>query len=523
MSNVSKISETHNSIVIMARVLEDNDSPIVERGFCWSIIANPDTSSNKVIVGNGIGEFSTTITDITPNTKYYIKAYAINTSGIKYSSEVSYSIDNATSYYPVIASIFNEVKTSFSLTMSATITEDKGSAVIERGFCWNKTGSPTMLENKISTGSGTGAFTSTIVGLEANTTYYVRAYATNAAGTSYYGNDGYTTHNANDYLPIIGTVSKTEETYGKLTVSSIISDDKGSHVTERGFCYSSPNSTPSITNGDKVVAGSGTGTFSSTLRNLSNTTYYIRAYAINAAGVSYSNSQTYSMREKDYYLPLVSSVNSNAPNSTTLTLTSSTSLVAYNSASVTERGFCWSATDSTPNINDNKVVASGSGVGSFSSTISNLSPTTTYCYRAYASNEWGIRYSNVVCGNYTNISSAFSYTCPYGFCVINSFVVVIDGYQGSPGKCWSTTNTLPTTNDNYETKSVVLDHGDRREYPFEINRIYDDTTYVRSCVRLEDGNMVYGKVISYTCGIYYHNTGGVFNNTVRIDGCRQVY
>lgn len=68
------------------------------------------------------------------------------------------------------------------------ITNDGGSAVTSRGVCYSTAANPTTANTVINNGTGTGAFTSNISGLLAGTTYHVRAFAVNSAGTSY-GND----------------------------------------------------------------------------------------------------------------------------------------------------------------------------------------------------------------------------------------------------------------------------------------------------------------------------------------------
>jgi N-acetylneuraminic acid mutarotase len=81
--------------------------------------------------------------------------------------------------------------TSISYTTASSggeVTSDGGDAVISRGICWGTTQSPTITGIKTSDGSGLGSFTSKITALTPNTLYYVRAYATNTAGTSY-GNE----------------------------------------------------------------------------------------------------------------------------------------------------------------------------------------------------------------------------------------------------------------------------------------------------------------------------------------------
>jgi hypothetical protein len=66
-----------------------------------------------------------------------------------------------------------------------TITSDGGAPVTSRGVCWATTQNPTIAGTKTSNGTGTGNFSSTMTGLTPGTTYYVRAYATNSAGTGY--------------------------------------------------------------------------------------------------------------------------------------------------------------------------------------------------------------------------------------------------------------------------------------------------------------------------------------------------
>ncbi|MCR5550511.1 MAG: fibrobacter succinogenes major paralogous domain-containing protein [Bacteroidales bacterium] len=75
--------------------------------------------------------------------------------------------------------------TRFSATLNGTVTADGGAAVTARGVCWSTNPSPTTDGLHTNDGSGTGTFTSSMTGLTPNTTYYVRAYATNSVGTAY--------------------------------------------------------------------------------------------------------------------------------------------------------------------------------------------------------------------------------------------------------------------------------------------------------------------------------------------------
>lgn len=78
--------------------------------------------------------------------------------------------------------------TTTTATCGGEIISDGGGKITERGVCWEQSPNPTILSQKTSEGKGDGAFTSNLTGLLTNTTYYVKAYVTNDAGTAY-GNE----------------------------------------------------------------------------------------------------------------------------------------------------------------------------------------------------------------------------------------------------------------------------------------------------------------------------------------------
>ena len=85
------------------------------------------------------------------------------------------------------------------------VSDGGGAVVVERGVCWNTSGNPTVLDIRVKdVEGGLGTYISNITGLEHNTTYYVRAYATNANGVAGYGEEvSFTTLAA--YSPATGT------------------------------------------------------------------------------------------------------------------------------------------------------------------------------------------------------------------------------------------------------------------------------------------------------------------------------
>jgi uncharacterized protein (TIGR02145 family) len=89
---------------------------------------------------------------------------------------------------PVLTTVSVNSVTTTTANCGGNITNDGGAKVTARGLCWTTTQNPTIDDNKTTDGTGTGIFTSAITDLTENTTYYVRAYATNSVATSY-GNE----------------------------------------------------------------------------------------------------------------------------------------------------------------------------------------------------------------------------------------------------------------------------------------------------------------------------------------------
>jgi uncharacterized protein (TIGR02145 family) len=83
--------------------------------------------------------------------------------------------------------------TSTTATSGGNVTSDGGAAISARGVCWSTSTNPLATGSHTSNGTGEGVFTSLIIGLTPNTLYYVRAYATNSAGTAYGNQNSFTT------------------------------------------------------------------------------------------------------------------------------------------------------------------------------------------------------------------------------------------------------------------------------------------------------------------------------------------
>lgn len=194
-------------------------------------------------------------------------------------------------------------------------------------------------------------------------------------------------NSVNGELPIISTNNVINITGTSATSGGNVSDDGGLTVTSRGVCWSI-NQNPTI-NDNLTNDGTGTGNFTSILSDLNvNTTYYIRSYAINSKGTEYGNEINFTTKDG---LPTGITTNK-ITNITTTTATCGGNIIDDGGFSITARGICWS-TSTNPTISNEHTI-DGSGMGSYSSSISGLSINTIYYVRSYATNEYGTVYGN---------------------------------------------------------------------------------------------------------------------------------
>ncbi len=94
---------------------------------------------------------------------------------------------------PSLGTIFLSDTTSTSISVESNILSDGGATITERGVCWSNSSGPTISDNHTTDGTGTGSFTSNVTGLLPGTTYYLRSYSTNSAGTVYGNEISFTT------------------------------------------------------------------------------------------------------------------------------------------------------------------------------------------------------------------------------------------------------------------------------------------------------------------------------------------
>ena len=164
-------------------VSNDGGSDVTERGLCWSTHHEPTINGTHVEAGDGTGEFTAAMTNLTANTTYYVRAYAINGVEPAYGDEVEFTTLSISVPGVTTASVTNIGNTT--ATGGGNVISDGGAPVTERGICWSTSHNPIISGSHDNSGTGTGEFTVNMTGLTPNTTYYVKAYAINSQGPAY--------------------------------------------------------------------------------------------------------------------------------------------------------------------------------------------------------------------------------------------------------------------------------------------------------------------------------------------------
>lgn len=257
-------------------------------GICYSELNKLPTVDDKVQYGS-FGTEQIMISGLKERATYYVREFIQKDDVVAYRSD-AHNYTTLARQLPTVSTLSVTDILSASATLRGNISFVGEPAYTSKGICYATSANPTTSNNTIIVaGSGTGSYEGAVNNLVSNTTYYVRAYATNTDGTVYGTQMNFKTLT----LPTVSTLSATDITFNSAVLCGNISSVGDPAYTSKGICYAtSPN--PTTSNGKVTVSGSGTGNFQGTVTGLSgNTTYYARAYATNSAGTAYGEQKSF--------------------------------------------------------------------------------------------------------------------------------------------------------------------------------------------------------------------------------------
>jgi hypothetical protein len=341
------------------------------------------TASESPVTQNGLTNVSADISGLTCGITYHFRIKAENSKWINF-----YSPDSTftSGHIPTLKTTSISGISTTTAISGGNIIYNGCPAITIRGVCWSTTGNPTTSDSKTSDGVASGSYVSNVIGLTAATTYHIRAYATNSAGTAY-GND---VSFSTGQVPTISSFGVTNlpsyiatlySTINANNFSSVVSFEYGTTISYGQEVTSEQNPVIGNTNTDVFV----------TLTGLTcGTTYHFRVKAENSYGTVYSDDKTFN------YEQIPALITDSVSGITATTAISGGNIINDGCAAITARGVRWSTHKPPWIFVVTKYTNDSTGTGSFTSNLTGLSPNTTYYVRAYATNSAGTAFGNFI-------------------------------------------------------------------------------------------------------------------------------
>ncbi len=231
--STSEVSEITNTTAICGGDLSSDGGKIIKaKGLVWHTSSNAtlEVNTGKTTEANKVGKFVSSLTDLTADTKYFVRAYATNELGTKYGVEKEFSTTNDRK--PEITTSEVSEITNTTAICGGNLISDGDKTITAKGLVWHTSANATL---EVNTGLTTGAtevgeFVSTLTDLTENTKYFVRAYAINELGTTYGEEKEFTTkESVNVYMVFVqgGTfqMGSTDGSSDERPVHSVSVDD----------------------------------------------------------------------------------------------------------------------------------------------------------------------------------------------------------------------------------------------------------------------------------------------------------
>jgi len=405
-------------------IMSDEGGPITARGVVWSKATNPTISlSTKTIDGIGIGTFISKLSNLLPNTTYYIRAYATKSLGTVYGNELSFTTTNVSMGIPcpdiptvkdIDGNIYNTVQIGTQCWMKdnlrvskyrdgslVPLDESGGAIGSEIGQTWSSkiVGARTVY--------GHDAKNYTIYGYLYNWVAAVDSKGLCPLGWHVPADQEWTilTNNLGGEIGVGGKMKSQGLEYWTIPNTGA-SNESGFTTLPSGY-----------RNHDGLFSGIGYGNFfwSTTEYNnanawylgLSSANFYVyRYYRFKKIGASVR-----CLKDTTSIVSIPKLITNTITTITANSASSGGNITADGGAPITTRGIVWS-TNINPTIDLSTKTSNGTGIGSFTTSLTNLTPKTTYYIRAYATNSAGTGYGNEITFTTSDSSNVMGIPCP---------------------------------------------------------------------------------------------------------------
>ncbi len=358
----------------------------------WS--NNPNTPNNRVL-GAGDLQYGTNAVTARNN--------LISNKGWTISGDDPSGYDCSQPVLPTLTTTAVTGITSTSAISGGNITSDSGAAITNRGVVWSTLQNPTVDTNEGITndGTGSGVFTSNLTGLTPATSYYVRAFAINNAGTAYGEEIDFEADICGRAISWTGGAGLWNDPL----------------KWNLGFVPDNCNNVIVATSGD-ITVPSGFEGFAKSIINEGHITVEQNA-VLNVIGWH------------DNDLPVIETY----PVSEITFNSAMSGGYVFNEGSspITQRGIVWSTTTAPATNNNEGMTNDGAGTGVYQSEMTGLVPNATYYLRAYATNASGTVYGNelVITTETVFICGTSTVTFTYNGSTVTYGTVLSTG-----NKCW---------------------------------------------------------------------------------------
>ncbi len=532
---------TQNSASLSASISPSGSGTSAWFEWGTNVVLGNTTSVQQLGSGTASVSLMAGLSGLSPNTTYYFRAVAQNSAGITNGAILSFttSVNPPPSAAPAVTTAVatNVSQTSLTLNGSATPNGAATNAWFEWGSSYalgNTTGS-----QSIGSGSSPQSFSATLSGLSPNTTYYFRAVAQNSAGAASGSIFSATTQfGSSQAAPTVWTNAATSVYQSTAALNGQVNPN--SNFTTAWFEWGASSSFGNTTASQSMGSGNASVGFSATLTNLSsNTNYFYRAVAQSSAGNAYGITYGLTTSSGSYgggytgggsgtapsaHAPVVSTMYAKVQNDTSATLKGS---VSYSSTMQT-LWFEWGTSPGLGNSTPSQPYVSGPLV-TYSYLLSNLTPNTTYYYRAAAQNSAGTGFGSVVsfstggasgsaqppyqpsynpsppypppsyysgAGSAPTIATAAAYPVYQTYAYLRG-TVLPNGYPGRAWFEWGPSVTLGQT-----TPSVTLTAlNANNDISHLLTGLIPNRTYYYRAAAQTNGGVAYGGILSFTTSV----------------------